>query len=148
MSASENQRLAADLARRAVAAADRRRALEAAGTDAAERLRAVADDDGRLSVEEALGALSRPNPQPVNPFAAELQRAADKQAAAAERLFGKPEPEEPRAFGDVGAGLGSDGSERFDREWIRPPEGPPELRRVIDPEALKRQGIKERNKDT
>ena len=107
--ADRNHELAADLARRAIAA-ERRAAEEAA--DLAERLRGAADQDGRLSVDDAIGALtdSGSNDAPLNPFAEHLNRTDAKQSWAHERLFGRPsEPADPatRPEGDADAGKGN-----------------------------------------
>jgi hypothetical protein len=107
-----------ELARRAIAAAERRRALEAAGDDAAERLRAAVDSDGRLTPEAALAALSEQE-RHWNPFADpdHLERESAKQDAARQHLFGpEPDDDEPPSTptGDVDAGAGTVPEPRFE----------------------------------
>ncbi len=63
--ARRNQELAVDLARRAIRAAEKRRAEEAGGEAAAERLRDAAGADGRLTPNEALAALGGDRPRPT-----------------------------------------------------------------------------------
>ena len=59
---TRSQQIAADLARRAIAAAERRRTAEAntegSTQGTAERLRAAADSDGRIDVDTAIAAIA------------------------------------------------------------------------------------------
>ena len=93
---TSRRKLELDLARRAIAHAERLAAEAAAGDDVAERLRLAADDTGRLSVDDALAALARQQSGPTNPFAEQL--AARRQRANA-RLADRypPEPTDPGA---------------------------------------------------
>jgi hypothetical protein len=113
MSAAErNRELAADLARRAIAAAERRQA-EAGAPDPgelAERFRGVADEDGRLSVDDAINAVTGSS-GPVNPFAAEY---LERQARANERLGLEPERSN-RPQGDGDGGKGEDGGATYEQ---------------------------------
>lgn len=107
-----SQELANDLARRAIAAAERRQRESGAldPDDLAQRLRSAAGTDGTLSVDEAVEALAG-NGSPFNPFTdpARLERQAEKQRRDHERLFGPgPEPEDPpsKPEGDADGGQG------------------------------------------
>jgi hypothetical protein len=109
--ADRNRELAADVARRAIAAAERRAIAQAGGEDAAERLRQVADADGRLTPEQALAALR--NEAPSNDWIREglgqyQQERAEHDRRTHERLFGsQPEPNEstkPQGEADGGKG--------------------------------------------
>ena len=71
---SRSRQAELDLARRAIAHAERRAAEQAAGDDVAERLRLAADPEGRLTVADALAALAREQPGPVNPLAEAVAR--------------------------------------------------------------------------
>ncbi|HLM26743.1 MAG TPA: hypothetical protein VK304_07240 [Thermoleophilaceae bacterium] len=81
-----------ELARRALAAAERRQAEQQAGADLKGRLRHAADEDGRVTVETALDALqatpAAPEPQAERPIGARLFEAhAARQRAALEPFF-------------------------------------------------------------
>jgi len=79
-----------ELARRALAAADRRRSEQEAGANVEERLRRAADDEGRVTVETALDALGvTPEPATGPPFEARvLTDYAARKRGTAERFFG------------------------------------------------------------
>jgi hypothetical protein len=100
--------LSAEIARRAIAAAERRKA-EAGTSDPAdliERLRSAAGEDGRLTLDEAVDAVTRPPARPVNPFTAEY---TERQRQSSELLFGpEAEPVVPptRPTGDADGGKG------------------------------------------
>ena len=69
-----SREVALELARRAIEPAARREAEQAAGADVAARLRAVADDDEKLTVAAALAALAHQQPGPANSLADEVAR--------------------------------------------------------------------------
>lgn len=107
---SERSReLAADLARRAIAAAERRQHDAGIPEDVAERLRSAADEDGRLSFDEAVRAVTGAE-APTNSLNAEFQRERqERQRQSHERLFGPqpepgPPPIKPQGSADGGAG--------------------------------------------
>jgi hypothetical protein len=114
MSAAQRSgKLAREVARRSIEAAERRRA-EVAGPDPSEihqRLRATADEDGRVSITDAVAAASGER-EPWNPFAdpKRLERSQAKNAAMGRNLFPSmnevDEEPAPRFAGSADGGEG------------------------------------------
>jgi hypothetical protein len=96
--------LAHDVARRAIEAAERRQAEAGLPDDLAERLRGVADEDGRVTVDQAIEAVTGAD-GPPNPLAAEYRA---RQEAKNKGVFPEPEhvdpPTRPQGSADGGEG--------------------------------------------
>ncbi|MEK6327491.1 MAG: hypothetical protein AABM66_08220 [Actinomycetota bacterium] len=130
-----SRELANDLARRAIAAAERRQRESGAPDpdDLAQRLRGAAGADGTLSVDEAVEALTGDgDATSLNDLIREERPAqAARQAAFRERLFGPdPEQETPtKPPGDADGGKGE--VENHEIEWVQT-ETEVERMRVFD----------------
>jgi hypothetical protein len=128
-----NREAAADLARRAIAAAERREA----GLDAeaiADRLKAAAGEDGRLSRQEAIAALEEPAER-WNPFADANAREDAKARKAAETIFpslreieSDPPPPDTKPIGSADGGEGTAGLEDAVFEWVQTEAGVQSMR--------------------
>jgi hypothetical protein len=118
--ARRSRELSAQIARRAIAAAERREADTNEPEALAERLRAAAGPDGRLDIDAAIEAVRGELPPSTflqDDFRAFKARQQQDSQPMHERLFGKPaEPEEPsdRPLGD---GDGGKGEEAGRYEW-------------------------------
>lgn len=104
---ARSRELSNEIARRAIAAAARRRAEP---DEVAQRLRDAANENGLLSVDDALGALGGEQPSSGGSFNEEIRRQAeDKSRRSAGNLFGREEPEpeasgRPQGSADAGRG--------------------------------------------
>lgn len=128
MSASRRQEMANDLAARAIAAAERRRQeQQEIPADLAGRLASAAGADGRLTVDDALAALSDEDRKSWNPFAAPedapARRARELLSRPTEPELDQPEPS-PKPEGSADGGEGEAGQlpppERADDEFGTP----------------------------
>jgi hypothetical protein len=106
--ARRNRELAAELARRAIAAAERRQAEAGAPdpADLAARFRNAADGDGRLTIDQAVDAVTGSQSGPVNWLGAEYERQRQQREA---RLEPDEPPSKPEGSANGGEGEGDTG---------------------------------------
>jgi len=112
--------LAIEVARRAIEAAERRERAEANPDEVAERLRQAAGEDGQISIDDAVAAVSGDEDTvSFNDLLRRAPAATGRRRALDERLFGKrdepepesdpaPEPAQPSGDADGGKGEGED----------------------------------------